>query len=163
MLVVHRSCIGPYTVIKLCIVPFTPWPLHLRPDANQSASKASVADKAKGIREIKLRWHAVIYIAIDLLQQINHLFPSTAFLIFPAFLGTPITVPVVWCLRYGWEDMLVIVLTPDVGSLWSNVVEVSDRRGLSSFSVGCSPILWLIRLAGQCLDCTGLAKVICAN
>lgn len=33
--------------------------------------------------EIKLCWHGVIYIAIDLLlKQINHLFPSTAFLIF---------------------------------------------------------------------------------
>lgn len=33
--------------------------------------------------EMKLCWHAVIYIAIDLLlKQINHLFPSTAFLIF---------------------------------------------------------------------------------
>lgn len=163
MLEVHRFRTGPYTVIKLCIVPFTLWPLQLGPDANQSASKAGVADKAKGIREIKLRWHAVIYIAIDLLRQINHLFPSTAFLIFPAILGTPITVPVVWCWRYGWEDTLIIVLTPDVGSLWSNVVEVSDRRGLSSFTVGCSPKLWLIRLAGQCLDCTGLAKVMCSN
>ena len=78
------SCTWSYTVIKLCVVPFTAWPLQLWPDANQSASKAGIADKAEGIREIKLRWHAVIYIAIDLLlQQINHLFPSTAFLIFP--------------------------------------------------------------------------------
>lgn len=81
---VQRSHTGSYTVIKLCMVPFTPRLLQLWPDANQSASKAGVADKAEGIREIKLRWHAVIYIAIDLLlQQINHLFPSTAFLIFP--------------------------------------------------------------------------------
>lgn len=39
---------------------------------------------------------------------------------------------------YGWEDMLVIALTLDVGSLQSNVVEVSDRRGLSS------PLCWLL-------------------
>lgn len=146
------------------MVSFTPRLLKLWPDANQSATKAGVADKAEGIREIKLRWHAVIYIAIDLLlQQINHLFPSTAFLIFPCNSSHTITVPVVWCWMYGWEDMLVIALTLDVGSLWSNVVEVSDRRGLSSLSVGCSPKSWLIRLTGQCLDSTGFAKVMCAN
>lgn len=44
-------------------------------------SKAGKADKAGGIWKIKLSWRAVIYIL--LLQQINHLFPSAVFLIFP--------------------------------------------------------------------------------
>lgn len=57
--------------------------------------------------------------------------------------------------------MLVIALTLDVSSLWSNVVAVSDRRGLSSLSVGRSPKSWLIRLTRQSLDSTGLAKVMC--
>lgn len=121
---------GSPAVIKLCIVPFTPWPLQLWPDANQSASKVGVADKAEGIREIKLLWHAVIYITIDLpLQQINHLCPSTAFLIFPAIPDTPVRAAVVGRRRDGWDDMLVIVLTPDVGSLWSNVVRGFRQKG----------------------------------
>lgn len=85
---VHRSHTGSYTVIKPCMVSFTLWLLQLLPDANQSAAGAGVVDKAEGIREIKLRWHAVIYITIDLpLLQINHLFPSFAFLIFASNSG----------------------------------------------------------------------------
>lgn len=145
-LVTTRQVQRSYNVIKAFMVPFTRCPLQLWPNANQSAPEVGVADKAEGIREIKLRWHAVIYIAIDLLPlpQINHLYPFTPFSLFfffdPQFGGTPITEPVVRFLgMYGWEDMLVIVLTLDLGSLWSNVVVVSDRRGLYSFPVGRLP------------------------
>lgn len=44
-------------------------------------------------------------------------------------LGKPITVLVVRWWIHGWEDMLVIVLTLDVGSLWSNVVEFKTEGG----------------------------------
>lgn len=143
------------------MVSFTPRLLQLWPDTDQSAGKASVADE--GIRQIKLRRNGMIYFTIDLLlllSQINHLFPSTGFLIFRRNSRRT---------NYGacgvmrdvcLEDMRVIALTLDVGSLWSNAVEVSDRRGLSSLSAGLSPKSGLIRLTGQYMDSTGPAKAM---
>lgn len=145
-------------------MPFTLWPLCLWPDANQSASKAGTADKAKGIWEIKLHWQAVIYITTDLLlKQINHLFPSTAFLIFARnsrhtnYSACGVILDV-WLGGHAGN-----CVNPGCGFTPEQCCGVSDRRRLSSLSVGRSPKSWLIRLTGQYLNCTGLAKVMLIN
>lgn len=161
---VYRSRAGSYTVIKPCMVPFTPWLLQLWPDANQSASKACVADKAEGIREIKLRWHAVIYIAIDLLlQQINHLFPSTAFLIFSRnsrqtnYSACAVMLDV-WLGGHAGN-----CVNPGCGFTPERCCGGFRQKGAVLPPFGCLPKSWLIRLTGQYLDCTGLSEVMCAN